>query len=131
MRKNNKNESAPHAAHCACMEQTTSSQYRTSRLLKPRVLSLNGGFSPDTPHFSQLVARAFLPHDGRLDDVARQVRREQLDELVGVAAQVGAALDAQARGARLEPVARVDGAQRTVARRVERHLGEDADAQAE
>src|SRR6266513_6394905 len=105
-----------------------SSQYRTNTPLTPRVLSRHEG---DTPHFSQLVARAFLSHDGRLDDVARQVRREELDELVGVAAQVGAALDAQARGARLEQVARVDGAQRTVARRVERHLGEDADPEAE
>ena len=60
-----------------------------------------------------------------------QVRREQLDELIGVAPQVGAALDAQPRGARLEQVARVDGAQVVVALRVECHLREDADAQAE
>ena len=60
---------------------------------------------------SELVARSRFFHHGFLHHVARQLRREQLDELVGVAAQVGAALDAQARGARLEQVAGVDGAQ--------------------
>src|SRR2546423_10010611 len=79
----------------------------------------------------QLVRGAFLAHHGALDDCACEAGREQLDELVGVAPQVRVALDSQPRGARLEEMAGVDGAQRVVALRIERHLGQDANPQAE
>src|SRR4051812_26908199 len=84
-----------------------------------------------TPFCLKLVARAFCAGDSPLDDRARELRCEHLDELVGVAAQVSAALDSKARGAGFEEVARVDGAQVAIALRVEGHLREDADAEPE
>src|ERR1700704_5154441 len=77
----------------------------------------------------ELVARALAAlralHYGSL-----QVGSEQLDELVDIAAQIGVAADGDVRCAGLEQVTRVDHAQAQVARRIERHLGQYADAEA-
>ena len=75
--------------------------------------------------------RSCLFHYGLLDQVTRQVGCARFDEIVGVAAQVGAALYPKARGRRGEKVRRVDRAQLPVAFRVKSHGRHDADAEAQ
>src|SRR5262249_60332346 len=63
-------------------------------------------------------------------DASLQVGGKQLDELVDVTAEIGVATDCDVRGARLEQVTRIDHVQAQVARRIERHLGQNANAEA-
>ena len=80
---------------------------------------------------SSMPPRRRLALQRPLDHLARQRRRERLDERVHVAAQVGAAPHRQARHVDLEQVARVERAQIAVALGVEGDRGDDAHAHAE
>jgi hypothetical protein len=79
---------------------------------------------------SQLVLGAATLH-GHLDHALRQVRGEQLDQVVVVAAQVGAAAQRQAGGVGFEQVGGVDRNQPAVALRVEGQRRNDAQTEAE
>ena len=60
-----------------------------------------------------------------------ELRRAELDEAEDVAAQEAAAADGEARGVACEQVRAVEHAQAGVALGVERHRGDDADAELE